>query len=137
LLLLRLTMYADTQVSCHIAPLVAIVGYLAYPKQLRINPTALYIGSIIHNGLLIAFSTWTFGALSQILYMDGIVFQSNYYFQNPQFDTVIFCFIYLNTMNSLIHFYYTWTVNLLFSFKNTTILEQSYVGILCIYIRWT
>ena len=78
--------------SCHITPLVSIAGYLAYPKQLRINPTLLYFLSVIHNGLLVVFSAWTFLSLSQILYNDGIVFQSNYYFQNPQFDTVIYWF---------------------------------------------
>ena len=66
--------------SSHIIPLLGIAGYLAYPKQLRINPSLLYILSVIHNGLLVAFSTWTFALLSQILYNDGIVFQSNYYF---------------------------------------------------------
>lgn len=75
--------------SCHITPLVAIAGYLAYPKQLRINPTLLYLLSVIHNGLLVVFSAWTFVSLSQILYNDGLVFQSNYYFQNPHFDTII------------------------------------------------
>jgi len=78
--------------SCHITPLLAIAGYLTYPKQLRINPTLLYFLSVIHNGLLVAFSAWTFVSLSQILYNDGIVFQSNYYFQNPYFDTVIYWF---------------------------------------------
>ena len=81
-----------TQLSCHITPMLAIAIYLAYPKQLRINPTLLYFLSVIHNGLLVAFSAWTFVSLSQILYNDGIVFQSNYYFQNPQFDTVIYLF---------------------------------------------
>ncbi len=78
--------------SCHITPLVAIAGYLAYPKQLRINPTLLYFLSVIHNSLLLVFSAWTFVSLSQILYNDGIVFQSNYYFQNQHFDTVIYWF---------------------------------------------
>jgi hypothetical protein len=78
--------------SCHITPIVAIAGYLSYPKQLRINPTALYILSVVHNGLLVVFSAWTFVSLSQILYNDGIVFQSNYYFQNQQFDRIIYFF---------------------------------------------
>jgi len=82
----------NPELSCHITPLLAIVGYLAYPKQLRINPTLLYFLSVIHNGLLVVFSAWTFVSLSQILYNDGIVLQSNYYFQNPQFDTVIYWF---------------------------------------------
>jgi len=77
---------------CHITPLLAIAGYLAYPKQLRINQTLLYTLSVIHNSLLVTFSTWTCISLLQILYNDGIVFQSNYYFQNPQFDTVILLF---------------------------------------------
>jgi len=81
-----------SDVSCHIIPLLAIAGYLLYPKQLRINPTLLYRLSIIHNGFLVAFSAWTFISLSQILYNDGIVFKSNYYFQNPHFDTVIYWF---------------------------------------------
>jgi len=82
----------NPELSCHITPLLAIVGYLAYPKQLRINPRLLYFLSVIHNGLLVVFSAWTFVSLSQILYNDGIVLQSNYYFQNPQFDTVIYWF---------------------------------------------
>jgi hypothetical protein len=78
--------------SCHIAPLLAIGGYLSYPKQLRINPTVLYFLSVIHNGLLVTFSAWTFMSLSQILYNDGIVLESNYYFKNPHFDTIIYWF---------------------------------------------
>ena len=78
--------------SYHITPLLAIAGYLAYPKQLRINPTLLYRMSIIHNGVLVAFSAWTFVSLSTILYNDGIVFQSKYYFQNPHFNKVIYWF---------------------------------------------
>lgn len=77
---------------CHIAPILAIAGYFAYPKELRINQSVLYILSIVHNALLVLFSAWTFLSLSQILYTDGIVFQSNYYFQNPQFDKVIYLF---------------------------------------------
>lgn len=81
-----------TILSCHIPPLVAIAAYVSYPKQFRIHPTLLYLVSLTHNGLLVAFSAWTFGSLSQILYHDGIVFQSNYYFQNPHFDTIIYLF---------------------------------------------
>ena len=78
--------------SCHITPWLGIAGYLAYPKQFRINPTLLYFLSVIHNAWLVAFSAWTFVSLSQILYNDGIVFQSNYYFQNPKFDTIMYLF---------------------------------------------
>jgi hypothetical protein len=83
---------ASPHLSCHIMPLLAIAGYLAYPKQLRINPSLLYLLSVIHNGLLVVFSSWTFVSLSQVLYNDGIVFKSNYYFQNPHFETVIYLF---------------------------------------------
>ena len=76
-------------------PLLAITVYLLYPKQLRINNTLLYWLSVIHNGCLVTFSAWTFVSLSQILYTNGVVFQSNYYFQNPWFDTVIY-FFYLS-----------------------------------------
>ena len=77
---------------CHITPLLSIACYLAYPKQMRINPSVLYTLSVIHNGLLVSFSAWTFVSLSRILYNDGIVFKSNYYFQNPQFDIIIYWF---------------------------------------------
>jgi hypothetical protein len=83
---------ASPHLSYHITPLLAIAGYLAYPKQLRINPSLLYLLSVIHNGLLVVFSSWTFVSLSQVLYNDGIVFKSNYYFQNPHFETVIYLF---------------------------------------------
>jgi hypothetical protein len=81
-----------SHLSCHIIPALAIAGYLAYPKQMRINQSILYFSSIIHNSLLIIFSAWTFVSLSQILYNNGIVFQSNYYFKNEQFDKIIYLF---------------------------------------------
>ncbi len=76
----------------HVPPLVAIAGYLAYPKQLRIDPSLLYMLSIIHNAALTIFSAYTFFSLAQIIYTDGIVFQHEYYFSNPQFDTIIYYF---------------------------------------------
>jgi hypothetical protein len=78
--------------SSHITPLLGIAGYLAYPKQLLINPTLLFILSVTHNGLLVAFSGWTFASMTHILYNEGIVLQSNYYFQNTHFDAVIYWF---------------------------------------------
>ena len=80
------------QMTTHIAPIVGIAGYLLYPKELRIDPSLLYGLSVIHNGILVMFSGWTFLSLSQILYNDGIVFQSNYYFQNPHFETINYYF---------------------------------------------
>jgi len=76
----------------HSIPVIAIAGYLKYPIQIRINSKALYIISIIHNTILITFSAWTFFSLMYILYTDGIVFESNYYFQNLYFDKIIFYF---------------------------------------------
>ena len=78
--------------NVHITPMLAIASYVAYPKQFRINPTLLYNLSVIHNGVLVVFSSWSFLSLSQILYNDGIVFQSNYYFQNQRFDSIIYWF---------------------------------------------
>ena len=80
------------ELSSHITPMLAITCYLAYPKHLRINPLLLYKLSVIHNVALVIFSAWTFTSLANILYNHGIVFKSNYYFQNKQFDTIIYWF---------------------------------------------
>ena len=86
-------MEADAVSSwCNMIPVVAIGGYMAYPKQFRINPSLLYYLSLIHNGLLVSFSAWTFISLAQILYSDGIVFEANYYFKNPHYDKIIYYF---------------------------------------------
>jgi hypothetical protein len=76
----------------HLLPMVAISGYLLYPKNIRINSTVLYNLSILHNTVLVIFSGWTFISLSYILYKNEIVFQHNYYFQNSQFDRIIYLF---------------------------------------------
>lgn len=78
--------------SDHFMPIFAIIGYFLYPKSLRINPYILYISSIAHNGCLVIFSFWTFISLFQVLYNDGLVFQTNYYFKNPLFDKIIYLF---------------------------------------------
>jgi hypothetical protein len=79
-------------VLSHITPVIAISCYLAYPTHIRINPVLLYKLSVIHNGLLVIYSAWTFAMLTNILYNDGIVFKSNHYFKNSQFDTIIYWF---------------------------------------------
>ena len=76
----------------HIVPILSIIGYVLYPKQLRINKSLLYNLSVMHNSLLVTFSACTFVSLTHILYNNGIVFQSNYYFQNPHFNTIIYLF---------------------------------------------
>ena len=76
----------------HLVPLLSIAGYLLYPKQIRINQIALYYISVAHNSTLILFSAWTCVSISQIVYNEGLVFQSNYYFQNSLFDKIIFYF---------------------------------------------
>jgi len=73
-------------------PIIAIVGYILYPTQLRINPTALYCVSIVHNSALVAFSAWTVMALSRIILHEGIVFESSNYFENKKFDKIIYYF---------------------------------------------
>jgi hypothetical protein len=78
--------------SIHIAPILAIIGYLFYPKELRIEPTLLYSISIIYNSFLVIFSAWTFISLSLILYNNGLVFRSGYYFQNQYYERTIFWF---------------------------------------------
>ncbi len=85
-------MIFDNSLSCHLTPLLAIAGYVAYPKQLRISPSVLHVGSVVHNGLLVAFSAWTCISLSQVIYYRGVVFQSHYYFQDAHFDRIIFWF---------------------------------------------
>lgn len=80
------------ELSSHITPMLAITCYLAYPKHLRINSLLLYKLSVVHNMALVIFSALTFASLANILYNDGIVFKTNYYFQNPQFDTIIYWF---------------------------------------------
>ena len=76
----------------HLAPAIGIAGYLSYPKDLRIDATFLHCFSIIHNTLLVGFSAWTFLSLSKILWERGIVFENQYYFRDPHFDTIAFYF---------------------------------------------
>jgi hypothetical protein len=76
----------------HLSPLLAIIGYINYPQNLRINKNLLYSISLIHNGSLIIFSGWTFISLLNILHNEGIVFQTNYYLSNPFFNKLIFYF---------------------------------------------
>lgn len=76
----------------HCIPLLAIILYLIYPKQLYINSNTLYLLSIIHNSILVIFSALTFLSLSKILYNNGIVCESNYYFKNHKFDRIIYWF---------------------------------------------
>lgn len=80
---------------CHIAPVMGIIGYLSYPKNLRIAPTFLQCFSIIHNTFLVGFSAWTFLSLSKILWERGIIIETRFYFQDPNFDAVI-CLFYLS-----------------------------------------
>ena len=79
----------------HLAPVIGIAGYLSYPKDLRIDATFLHCFSIIHNTFLVSFSAWTFLSLSKILWERGILFEYQYYFRDPTFDTVI-CLFYLS-----------------------------------------
>jgi len=80
------------KILCHLAPVIGIAGYLSYPKDLRIDATFLNCFSIVHNTLLVGFSAWTFLSLSKILCQRGIVFETQFYFQDPHFDTIAFYF---------------------------------------------
>jgi GNS1/SUR4 family len=96
----------------HLLPVIAILGYVNYPKDLRINPITLYYISIAHNSLLIGFSVWTAVSLASILYKYGIVYQSTYYFQHEDFDRIIYYF-YLSK-------YYEFIDTFLLYLKGTT-----------------
>lgn len=76
----------------HLGPLIGTAAYLAYPKQLRINPTVLHYLSIAHNTALAVFSGWTFVSLLAFLMEKGLVIQPGYYFQDSRFDTIIWYF---------------------------------------------
>jgi hypothetical protein len=80
------------EMLCHFAPAIGIIGYLAYPKNLRIDTSFLHYFSVIHNTFLIGFSAWTFLSLSKIIWNRGIVFETQYYFQDPNFDIIAFYF---------------------------------------------
>ena len=73
-------------------PFIGTVVYLNYPKNLRINQIILYYMTLLHNIFLASFSGYIFLSLSNILYSDGIVIQSDYYFQNQHFDYLIYLF---------------------------------------------
>jgi hypothetical protein len=96
-------------------PILAITCYLAYPKHFRINPLLLYRLSVVHNTALVIFSAWTFISLVNILYNDGIVFKSNYYFQNPKFNTIIYWF-YITKYYEFVDTFLLYLNNLLLNF---------------------
>lgn len=80
-----------SSINAHVYPLLGIMAYMAYPKDLRIHPSLLYKLSILHNGTLIIFSGWTFVTLFNLLYTDFSI-EPNYYFKNPTFDRIIYLF---------------------------------------------
>ncbi len=105
-------------VLIHALPVIAIFGYLKYPKDLRIYPVALHYASIMHNSALIVFSAWTAVSLSTILYKYGIVYQSNYYFQHRDFAQIIYYF-YLSKYYELIDTFFIYLKG-----KEPTILQK-------------
>ena len=76
----------------HLVPFIGIVGYLNYPKQLKINNKLLYYISILHNNLLIIFSFYIFVSLLDIFISSRVIFKNNYYFSNITFDRLIYYF---------------------------------------------
>jgi len=81
-----------SKISYHIPPFLAIIGYINYPRNFRVSASSLYFLSLMHNCGLIFFSAHTFVSLSQILYKEGVIFKCNYYFQNQEFDKIIYYF---------------------------------------------
>jgi len=75
-----------------LVPTVGTLCYFSYPTQLRISETLLYVVSVFHNSVLILFSGWTFVSLLNVIYKNGVVVQSNYYFADSHFDKIIFYF---------------------------------------------
>jgi hypothetical protein len=80
------------QWTTHLFPLAGVLLYMFYPRSLRISNDLLHKLSVIHNSLLVVFSAWTFVSLSMVLYENGIVFSTAYYFQKPFFDFLILSF---------------------------------------------
>lgn len=117
----------------HVLPIVAISGYLLYPKNIRINSIILHNLSIIHNGFLVIFSGWTFISLSQVLYENGIVGKNKYYFQNSNFDHIVYLFY----MSKYYEFFDTF---LLYLNNKTPIFLQKYhhIGaVICWHLLYT
>lgn len=79
-------------VDINLYPIIGIISYLNFPKDLRINTTVLLCFSIIHNLALIIFSGWTFISLYNIIDTYGLVLKPYYYFRIPEFDKIIFYF---------------------------------------------
>lgn len=62
------------------------------PRDHALKRASIFWISLVHNGLLTAFSAWTFVSLSLILYQEGVVFRARHYFRNPVFDRLIYHF---------------------------------------------
>lgn len=75
-----------------IFPVVGTAIYLYMPSTIRIHPTLLFIISLLHNTALTVFSFYTFHNLFLHVYNQGLIFQHQYYFQDPAFDQYIFLF---------------------------------------------
>lgn len=84
--------HLKSNMSNHIYPIISIIGYLIYPKNLRINADILYYLAVLHNGCLVIYSAWTFVSLLLFLHKTGLVFESNYYFKYEEFDRLMFYF---------------------------------------------
>jgi len=76
----------------HAAPVLGIIAYFNYPKDLQMSESFIFMFSIFHNLIMILFSAWTFINLSYVLYEKGIVFDNNYYFSDSHFTTIIYYF---------------------------------------------
>ena len=79
-------------IQYHAAPVLGIIAYFNYPKELQMSESFIFMFSIFHNLIMILFSAWTFINLSYVLYEKGIVFDNNYYFSDSHFTTIIYYF---------------------------------------------
>ena len=75
-----------------IYPIVAIIGYIYYPKDITIPAPILRGFSLVHNALLTAFSGYCVYKLGGALITHGIHFKQEFYFQHESIRTVLWYF---------------------------------------------
>lgn len=77
----------------HLAyPVIGTAVYLYLPQNMKFNPRFLFTISIFHNAFLTAFSFYTFVSLMKNVSSQKLIFNYQYYFNDPDFDQYIFLF---------------------------------------------
>jgi hypothetical protein len=146
-----------------IFPIFGTILYTLYPKDLKINQNAVKSFAILHNALLAGFSAYTVYKSIMILLRMGLVFETNYYFSDPEFTSVQFWFylskyyeyfdtflIYLNGKQPIFlqkyhhigavfnwHFFYVYGVDGVFlpTLMNATVHTIMYTYYLCSLLK--